>query len=257
MITKKTPEEIEILREGGRHLARVLRKLSMETTIGATFKDLNDLGDRLIRDTGDTPAFLGYTPDGMSKPYPASICISANDAIVHGIPTVGDDRVKDGDLITLDAGLVHNGLFVDAAVTIAVGDMNKRTKELVMTTKEALEIGISMALVGNHVGDISSAIEGYIRARGFSIFKELVGHGVGYAVHEDPYIPNVGKSGTGPVLEEGMVIAIEPMVGLGSDEIILDANDGYTYRTKDGSVSAHFEHTIAITAGGPVVLTEE
>jgi methionyl aminopeptidase len=256
MITQKTKEEIETLREAGRRLASLLNVLQEQTKVGVSLRELNSIGEKIILDGGDIPSFLNYQPDGARRPYPASICISVNDEIVHGIPTESERIIQDGDVVTLDAGLTHKGLIVDSAITVAVGNVDARVKLLLETTKQALMKGIEQARVGNRVGDISSAIESYVRPSGFSIYKELVGHGVGYAVHEEPYIPNTGEAGTGIKLVEGMVIAIEPMLGLGSDKITL-AKDGYTYKTKDGSISAHFEHTIAITEEGPIILTKE
>ncbi len=255
-ITYKTKEEIETLKEAGKRLFFVLNSLKDQVAPGVSLDDLNTLGESLIREKGDEPAFLNYTPHGATRPYPASICISVNDEIVHGIPNEGGRVLEEGDIVTLDAGLVHNGMYVDSAITVPVGAVSDEAKKLMEVTKNALLEGIEAALEGNRVGDISHAIESYVKKNSsFSIFKELVGHGVGYAVHEDPYVPNVGKKGTGEVLKEGMVIAIEPMLGVTSGEIVMD-EDGYTYKTDDGCLSAHFEHTVAITKDGPLVLTQ-
>lgn len=255
MITQKTKGEIKILREGGKRLAFVLDELSKRVTSGVGLKELNDFGEKLIKEKGDKPAFLNYQPEGAKRPYPASICISVNDEIVHGIPNESRRKLKDGDIVTLDAGLIHRGLVVDAAVTVPVGEVNDKIMKLMEITRGARDAGIAVAKSGARVGDISNAIENFVKPHGFVIYKELVGHGVGYSVHENPYIPNVGKKGTGEKLSVGNVLAIEPMLGLGSDTIIL-SDDGWTYRTKDASLSAHFEHTIAVTEEGPEVLTK-
>lgn len=256
MIRPKTHEEIEVLREAGRRLATVLHTLKDKVAPGMAIAELDALGERLIREGGDMPAFLNYTPEGAPRAYPASICISVNDEIVHGIPTEGGRVLEEGDIVTLDAGLVHKGLIVDSAITVPVGVVDTERRHLMDITEKSLYKGIEQAVIGNHVGDISEAIESFVAPTGLSIFKELVGHGVGYEVHEDPYVPNTGKAGTGPELVEGMVIAIEPMLGTGSDKIVT-ADDGYTYMTSDGSMSAHFEHTIAITKDGPRILTQQ
>jgi len=254
MITQKTKEEIESLREGGKRLALVLDEMRKIVSPGVSLRELNSLGEKIIREGGDTPSFLNYKPDGAPRAYPASICISVNDEIVHGIPNEGDRVLEEGDIVTLDAGVTHNGMIVDAAITVPVGEVSLELTKLMDVTRGARDAGIQAAHAGARIGDISNAIEEYVKPHGFSIYKELVGHGVGYSVHEDPYIPNFGKKGVGTELSVGNVLAIEPMFGLGSDQITLDG-DGYTYRTKDGSASAHFEHTIVITEDGPEVLT--
>ncbi|PIP87147.1 type I methionyl aminopeptidase [Candidatus Campbellbacteria bacterium CG22_combo_CG10-13_8_21_14_all_36_13] len=256
MIRPKTKEEIQILREAGKRLYFVLQKLKEKSVEGVFLRDLDALGESMIRSGGDIPSFLNYTPEGANRPYPSSICISINDEIVHGISSESERVLRDGDVVTLDAGLTHKGLIVDSAITVVVGSVSDKVQKLLDVTERSLYKGIDQAKIGNHIGDISYAIEQFVKPYGFSIYKELVGHGVGYEVHEAPYVPNVGKAGTGPILEDGMVIAIEPMVGLGFDKIVL-AKDGYTYKTADGSISAHFEHTIAITNDGPIILTTE
>jgi len=255
MISQKSKEEIELLREGGRRLAFVLDELKKKVAPGVSLESLNTLGEKIIREGGDVPAFLDYQPDGAPRPYPASICISVNEEIVHGIPNEGGRLLREGDIVTLDAGLTHKGMIVDAAITVPVGEVTSELKNLMEVTEGARDAGIKAAVAGAHVGDISNAIEKFIKPHKLAIYKELVGHGVGYSVHEDPYIPNVGKAGAGAELAVGNVLAIEPMVGLGLDNIKLE-DDGYTYTTLDGSTSAHFEHTIVITEDGPEVLTE-
>ena len=254
MITKKTKEDIEILREGGRRLAEVLEQVRLAVKPGVNTKELDLLAERLIRDGGDTPAFLNYKPDGASYAYPATLCVSVNSEVVHGIPSA-KKVLKEGDIVSIDLGLKHRGLFVDHAVTVPVGKVPKKVSDLLDTTREALFCGIDEARVGNKVGDISHAIEQFIKPRGYGIIKELAGHGVGYEVHEDPYVPNFGKKGTGARLEAGMVLAIEPMVNEGSAAVFV-AEDDWTYKTRDGKRSAHFEHTIVITEDGPEILTQ-
>lgn len=256
MIKLKTAEEIEKLREGGRKLAFVLEETARQVKPGVTTAELNDFAHKLMINEGGTPSFLNYTPGGAHRPYPASLCVCINDQIVHGIPNENPIEIKDGDLVTVDAGLIYEGLYTDSAITVAVGEISKEARELLTRTQEALNAGIKKCYPGNRIGDISNAIEKVAQRSGLAIMENLTGHGVGYGVHEDPYVPNDGDSGTGEVLEEGLVIAIEPMFSLGSSKIVLD-KDGYTYKTSDGSLSAQFEHTVAITKDGPVVLTKK
>lgn len=248
MIAKE--KDIPLLREAGRRLAEVMRALEREVRPGVTTASLDALAERLIREGGDTPAFKGYRPAGAEYPFPASVCISVNDEVVHGIP--GTRVLKTGDIVGLDMGLTHRGYIVDMAKTSPVGVVDEESAHLIETTKRALMAGIAAARAGGFVGDIGSAVE---RAAGdYGIVRELGGHGVGKKVHEKPYIPNYGSAGTGPRLSEGQVIAIEPMLNAGGNAVVL-AGDGYTYTTKDGSRSAHFEHTILITATGAEILT--
>ncbi|OYV83286.1 MAG: type I methionyl aminopeptidase [Parcubacteria group bacterium 37-58-5] len=212
--------------------------------------------ERLIRDGGDEPCFLGYTPEGANRPYPATLCVSINDEVVHGIPNESPKTLKEGDIVGLDLGLAHNGVIVDAAITVPVGNVTEETKELLRATEAALAAGIAAALPGKHVGDISAAIQKEIEDAGFKVVKELGGHGVGERVHEEPFIPNYGRAGDGELLTEGMVLALEPISTAGKATVILTP-DGYTYRTKDGSRSAHFEHTILIEKGGARVVTAQ
>ncbi len=246
--------EIKSLREGGKRLACILYKVADIVKPGISTKELDIFAEKLIRDGGDKPAFLHYKPSGADRPYPASLCVSVNDEIVHGIPS---DRVlKEGDLVGLDLGLVHDGLITDTAITVCVGNITKEKQNLIDATKEALYAGISVARAGAYIGDIGNAIEESIKPYGYGLIEELGGHGVGRKVHEEPFIANYGKKGTGIKLEAGMVIALEPMFTLGAKKIIL-GKDGFTFKTKDGSVSAHFEHTILITDGDPEILTEK
>lgn len=253
-IRTKTKKEVDTLREGGKRLAHILHTLSEAVAPGVPAEVLDNRARKLADEFGDTPAFLGYTPKGAKRPYPAAVCVSINDEIVHGIPNEGEKVLRDGDVVTLDMGLVHNNLITDAAVTRAVGEVSEKARTLVTATREALAAAARAVRPGNHVGDIGHAVKTTAESYGLSVFRELVGHGVGYAVHEPPAIPNVGTPGTGAELVPGMVLAIEPMCGLGAGDIMLDG-DGYTYRTKDGSLSAHFEHTIVVTENEPEILT--
>ncbi|KKP60120.1 MAG: Methionine aminopeptidase [Candidatus Nomurabacteria bacterium GW2011_GWF2_35_66] len=249
----KTKEQIEIIREGGKILAKVLEKVAKKAKPGISTFELDKYAFDLIKEGGDTPAFLNYRPVGAPKAFPASICISVNNEIVHGIPSKA--RVlKEGDIVSLDLGLKHKGLFTDHAVTVPVGKISKRDQELLDKTKKALEVGIWAAQGGATVGDVGHAIESFVN-RKYGIVRELSGHGVGVKIHEDPYIPNYGKAGKGQKLLPGMIIAIEPMLNMGSD-YITTADDNWTIKTADGSRSAHFEHTILITEGEAEILTK-
>ena len=240
--------------EGGKRLAAVLEALRAKVAPGVTTEELDDLAEAMIRDGGDEPVFLGYTPEGAGRAYPATLCVSINDEVVHGIPNETVKTLKEGDIVGLDLGLRHGGIVVDAAITVPVGKVNDETKKLLYATEAALAAGIAAASPGNHVGDIGAAIQREIEAAGFSVIKELGGHGVGDRVHEEPFIPNYGRPGRGELLEEGMVLALEPISSAGKAAVIL-APDGYTYRTKDGSRSAHFEHTILLEASGARIMT--
>lgn len=251
MIIRTEEERVRII-EAGRRLGAVLEQCAQVVAPGVTTASLDALAERLIREGGDTPAFKGYTPDRAPRPYPATLCVSINDEIVHGIPK--NRALAEGDIVSLDLGLVHQGLFVDSAVTVAVGRVDKQSMDLMAATKASLEASIAAAVVGGRVGDISHATEASYKGTGFSVVKLLGGHGVGTAVHEEPFIANAGRAGSGPKLVEGMVLALEPIANMGKAGIILDSDD-FTYRTKDGSRSAHFEHTILLEKDGPLVLT--
>ena len=252
-ITIKTAEELDILREAGKRLAGVLATVAQKAVVGATPAELDALAEKLIRDGGDTPAFKNHKPDGARIAFPATLCVSVNNAIVHGIPV--DTPLASGDIVGLDLGLIHKGLFVDSAVTVPVGEVDEAGLKLISRTRESLDLGIRAAVGGKKIGDIGAAIEGHLKQFGYGIVRELSGHGVGYKVHEEPYVPNYGKVGIGPLLRPGMVLALEPMANEGSEEIEL-ADDNFTYITADGSRSAHFEHTIIITEGAPEVITK-
>lgn len=249
----KTTEEIVLLRESGKRLSRVLEEVKKAIKPGVTTMDLDTLAEKLIREGGDTPPFLNYTPHGARKPFPASLCVSVNDEIVHGIPS--DRVIQEGDIVSIDLGLTHKGMVTDAALTVSVGDVPDDVMLLIKETERSLYEGIKAAKGGARIGDIGAAIEHVAYKHGYGVVRELGGHGVGHAVHEEPYVPNYGRKGTGPILKPGMVLALEPMFMLGKEEIRL-MPDGYTIITQDGSLSAHFEHTIVITEGGPEIVTK-
>jgi methionyl aminopeptidase len=253
-MTIKNDTEKANLIEAGKRLAAVLETLRAKAIVGTTTEQLDDLAEQMIRDGGDEPCFLGYTPEGAERPYPATLCVSINDEIVHGIPNEQVKVLKEGDIVGLDLGLTHEGIIVDAAITVAVGNVDVESKRLMRATEEALAAGIAQAKPGSHMGDISHAIQEVIEGAGFKVVKELGGHGVGDHVHEDPFIPNFGHAGTGPELTLGMVLALEPISAAGKASVVL-SSDGYTYRTKDGSRSAHFEHTILIERDGARIIT--
>ena len=250
----KTLAEIEILREGGRRLATVLYAVRDIVKPGMSTKELDDYAYKLIKDMGDEPAFLNYQPEGADFPFPATLCTSVNDEVVHGIPKE-DKILNEGDIISIDCGLKHKGMFTDMAVTVGVGEISGGSKKLLETCERAMHVGIDAAMGGNKTGDIGHAIEGYVKPHRYGIVEVLSGHGVGKYIHEDPYIPNFGKANTGAKLVPGMVVAIEPMLNNGTKHVDLDP-DGYTFRTADGKKSAHFEHTILITDGDPEILTK-
>jgi len=257
MISKKTKEEVNILAEGGAILAKILRTLGEEVQPGMTTRDIDDRAMQLTEEYGVKPILLGYHPDFAPTPYPAAICTSVNETVQHGIPSE-DEVLEEGDVINLDMSIEHKGLVVDSGITVSVGATDNESKKLIEVTKEALALGIKEAKPGNHIGDISHAMQSYVEEQGFSMVEALCGHGVGYSVHEEPLIPNVGRAGAGPLIEEGHVYAIEPIVNVGTKEVVFDDDgDGYSVFTVDGSRSAHFEHTVAITSDGPRILTKE
>lgn len=251
----KNEEEKNILREGGRRLAEIRNILAEKTVAGISTAELDRIAFELCSRDGDSPAFLNYTPRGAPRPFPASICVSVNEVVVHGIPTENPRIIKDGDLVSIDVGLVHRGLITDSAVTVAVGRVTERERELIKTAESALYAAIDAVKPGVRVAEISSAIERVVLEKGFSIPEELGGHGVGKSLHEDPSIPNISFGGSGPSLREGEVVAIEPIITIGGREIAFDYVDGYTVRTSDSSKSAHVEHTILVTKDGAEILT--
>ncbi len=252
MIIIKTPEEIKKMKEGGKILASILKQVSNSVKVGITTKELDSIAYEMIIKANCKPAFLGYKPNSADTPYPATLITSINSEVVHGIPK--DKILKNGDIISLDLGLNYQGVFLDHAITIGVGDINKKDKELIYVTQNALNEAIQCIKPGSTVGDIGYAIESYIKPYKFGIVRVLSGHGVGREIHEDPYIPNYGKKGKGAKLVPGMAIAIEPMITLGSEDVVL-MQDGYTLKTIDNSKSAHFEHTVLITENGAEILT--
>jgi len=237
MLYYKTREEIELIRESSLLLSKTLAEVAKQIRVGITTIRLDKLAEEFIRDHGGVPAFLHYNG------FPNSLCISVNSAVVHGIP--GDYELKDGDICSVDCGVLKNGFYGDSAFTFAVGDVSKETVQLLDVTKECLRRGVEKAVVGNRIGDISSAIQECAESNGYSVVRELVGHGVGRSLHEKPEVPNYGKRGSGMILKEGLVIAIEPMINLGTKAVVHE-RDGWTVRTADKKPSAHYEHTVAI-----------
>ncbi len=248
----KDTARIAVLREAGRRLATVLDRVIATIKPGVTERELDALAERLIREGGDTPAFLGYQPWDAAKPYPATLCVSVNDAVVHGIPK--DHALKEGDIVSLDIGLTHDGIIVDMAKTVPVGAIPDETVRLLAATERALMAGIAAARPDNRIGDIGHAIESVAIDEGFAVVEELGGHAVGNKVHEDPFIPNYGTPGKGQKLKEGMVLALEPIFNVGGREVE-GTDDGYTIKTADGSLSAHFEHTILLTSESAEIIT--
>ena len=254
MITIKTKEEIEILREGGKILAEVLKKISELAKPGISTGFLNQKAREMILARGALPSFEGYKPSFSDRPYPTALCASLNDVVVHGLPS---EKIilKEGDILKLDLGVKYKNLFTDAAITIGIGKLTDDKIKLIEVTRKSLDLAIEKVKPGNYIGDIGQVVERHVESNGFSVVKVLVGHGVGYAVHEEPNIPNYGKKGKEPELKSGMVLAIEPMVTMGSAEVRLH-KDGFGYETVDGSFSAHFEHTLAVMDNGYLLLTK-
>lgn len=254
MITIKTKEEIEILKQGGKILYGVLKELSILAKPGVSTGFLNQKARGMILARGGEPAFENYHPIFMEKPYPAALCASLNEVVVHCLPS-DEIILKDGDILKLDLGVKYKNLFTDSAITVGIGELTEEKQKLIGITKRALELAIAEVKPGNHIGDIGFAIENYVESNGFYVIEILVGHGVGYSLHEEPNVPNYGRKGKGPQLSPGMVLAIEPMVSLKTKEVKL-SKDGFGYETLGGSLSAHFEHTVAVTDSGHLVLTE-
>ncbi len=249
MILIKKPSEISLMRESGRLLARTMRIVSESIVSGkSTPLELDALAERIITEGGGIPSFKGY------RGFPNTACISVNDTVVHGIP---DDRpLAEGDIISLDFGVILEGWHSDSAWTFPVGEIAPNAQSLLSVTKECLSQGILKARPGGKVGDISNAVQKYAENNGYGIVKDLVGHGIGKSLHEPPNVPNFGKAGHGPVLKEGMTLCIEPMINEGTGKVKF-LKDGWTVKTGDGKLSAHFEHTVAVTSSGPLILTLE
>lgn len=253
MITYKSKEEIKILHAGGKILARILDELETLAVAGNTTLDIDDRAMELMEEYDVEPMTLGYHPEFAPRPYPAGSCVSINDVLVHGIPNEDPIEMQDGDIVSIDVVIGYKGMVVDSARTVAVGTPSKKVKQLIHTAKQALEAGIKAAQPGNRISDIGKAIQKVI-PKGYGLVETFCGHGVGYDLHEDPIVPNFFIKGDSPELLPGMVIAIEPMITLGSKEILI-LDDGYTAVTEDGSLAAHVEHTVAITENGPLILT--
>jgi methionyl aminopeptidase len=247
VIVCKSPREIEQMRRANALVADVLAELSEMVRPGVTTADLDAAAERLVRAAGAEPAFKGY------RGYPATLCASVNDEVVHGIPA--NRALAAGDIISLDMGVKLDGFYGDSAVTVPVGEISEDVQRLLTVTREALHKGIAQVRPGGRVSDIGHAIQEHVEAAGFSVVREFVGHGIGAQLHEEPQIANYGEPGRGPRLAEGMVLAIEPMVNMGRPAVKV-LRDGWTAVTRDGSLSAHFEHTVAVTKDGPLVLTE-
>jgi len=247
----KTQKEIDFIRESCRIVAETLRLVKSNVKVGVTTIELDRIAEDYIKSNSAIPAFKGYSQGGLPG-FPGSVCTSINDAVVHGIP--GQVKLEEGDIVSLDIGVLKNNYYGDAAITVAVGKISDEKKMLMEVTEKSLQLGIEQAKNGNRVHDISAAVQDYVEQNGFSIVRDLCGHGVGKFLHEDPAVPNFGKRGTGSKLKKGMTIAIEPMVNAGGYEVIISP-DGWTVITADGSPSAHFEHTILILDNSPEILT--
>ncbi len=254
-ITVKTPQDIKILRRAGEKHSRILAELYEQSEPGCSLRELDERARELIAEAGGSPAFLNYRPAGAPRPFPASICVSVNDRIVHGIPNETDYCLQEGDLVSVDLGFNFQNMITDSAFTKLVGSARRDSdSELVKANREALKQGVGAVRAGGHIGDIGAAIERYVSSTPFFIIKHLAGHGVGYDVHEPPFVPNTGRIGRGLKMPAGAVLAIEPMLSIGSDEIVQE-RDGFTYSTYDGSNSAHFEQTVLVTEDGAEILT--
>lgn len=247
MIIIKSSQEIERMKKANRLVALTLKEISLFIVEGMSTRDLDNLAENYIYKNGGEPAFKGY------RGFPSTLCISINQEVVHGIPS--SRKIQDGDLVSIDLGVYLDGYYGDAAISIGVGKITKETERLIQVTKSALDIGIKNALPGRHLSDVSSSIQQYVENNGYSVVRSFVGHGIGTSLHEEPQIPNFGKPGKGPLLKKGMVLSIEPMVNAGQYDVNV-LEDNWTVVTADGSLSAHFEHTVAIMENGPEILTE-
>lgn len=250
-VTIKSPREIELIKESSKIVAEVLALLGSRIKPGMYAKELDVIAERFIRSRGGSPAFKGYGHDRKNL-FPASLCISLDEEVVHGIPN--GRTMEEGQIVSIDVGVKKDGYYGDGARTFAVGRISEEKQRLLRVTEESLYRGLEKAVAGNHLHDISFAVQKYVEANGFSVVRDLVGHGVGKSLHEEPAIPNYGDPGTGLKLKEGMVLAIEPMVNAGTHKVEFDA-DGWTVRTADKKPSAHFEHTVVVRKGEPEILT--
>lgn len=251
MICLKTEDEIELLRQANLLVGKTLAEIARIIKPGVTTRQIDDLAETFIRDHGAIPTFKGF-PSSDGIPFPASVCTSVNEQVVHGIPT--DTPLKDGDIVSVDCGTLLNGYNGDSCYTFCVGEVSDEVKQLLKTTKESLYLGIQAALVGRRIGDISYAVQQHCESRSYGVVRELCGHGIGREMHEDPMVPNYGRKGNGPLIKNGLCIAIEPMITMGSREIGI-LSDGWTIVTRDGKPAAHFEHTIAIHNGKADILS--
>jgi methionyl aminopeptidase len=247
----KSKEDIAKIREGGQIIHKILREVAAHAKPGVTTLELDTLAEDLIIKAGGIPAFKNFGP--KEYPFPFTLCTSINSAVVHGMPSK-EAVLKEGDILGLDIGMKYKGMYTDTAITVPIGNISKEAQRLLDVTKEALNLAIKEVKEGNKVGDIAAATQKHIEKNGFSVVRQLTGHGVGYGLHEDPEVPGFGKAGTGPVLKEGMVLAIEPMATAGDYRLKYD-EDGWTISTVDGSLGAQFEHTIAVTKNGAEILT--
>jgi methionyl aminopeptidase len=252
MIVLKSRDEIEIMRRANVIVAEVLQELHEHVRPGVSTAELDDVAEERTLQHNARPAFKGYAPAG--RPFPRALCVSINEEVVHGIPS-RDRILHEGDIVGLDFGVHYRGYFGDAAMTVAVGRVDPEAEQLMSSTEQALWAGIEEAVPGKRLGDVSAAIQAYVERRGFSVVRDFVGHGIGKQLHEEPQVPNFGKRDRGLRLRPGMVLAIEPMVNAGRFEVVIK-EDGWTAVTRDGSRSAHFEHSVAITEDGPYVLSE-
>ena len=251
MINLKNNQEIEIMKEGGQILGKIVKEVALLAVEGVELKYLDKMAHDLMIKAGGKPAFLNYRPEWAIKPYPASICASVNSVIVHGLPT--NYKLRNGDLLKIDFGLLYKDFYTDIALTVGIGTISEIAQKLISVTKKALDIALSNCYAGKTLGDIGYAINSYVRKNGFSVAKGLTGHGIGKRLHEEPSVFNEGQKGKGLKLEPGMVIAIEPMVSAGKGDIVQLEDE--SYKMQDNSLSAHFEDTVAITDGEPIILT--
>ncbi len=247
MILIKTPQEIEIMRVAGKILAGILKELEAKVAPGISTKELDNLAEKLIKESGSKPAFKNYNG------FPNALCVSLNEEIVHGVPS--DRKLKEGDIVSLDLGLIHNGFCSDMAITMPIGEIDPEANRLIRVTKKSLKRAIARVKAGRTIGDVACAVQNYVEDQGFSIVRELCGHGIGKELHEDPEVPNFGQRHKGATLEEGMVLAIEPMATIG-DWKIKRTLDGFGFKTVDNSLAAHFEHTVAVGKRGGIILTK-
>jgi methionyl aminopeptidase len=246
MVIRKSRNELEKMRRAGLIVAETLRDLRRMVEPGVTTRALDAYAEKKIRSAGAYPTFKGY------RGFPASICASINDEVVHGIPS--DRKLREGDIIKIDCGATLDGYVGDAAISVAVGEVSAKLERLMQITRESLFQAVKKMVPGNRLYDVSYSVQEYVEERGYSVVREFCGHGIGQRMHEDPQVPNYGRPGTGPKLKEGWVLAVEPMVNAGTHEVKI-LSDGWTVKTKDGQASSHFEHTIAVTEDGPMVLT--